>query len=245
MGDEGDLLSQLTSGEASCPICGAPLKPARGEWECYYCGKKELADFVCTNGHYVCEECRLASGEEIVLKVASRSSEADPSIIADRIFTHPAVDLFGPIHHLVVAASLLAAAKNAGAELSLSHIKRASARLKSIPYAACGLLGACGAAVGAGVSVSVITGATQTSDRERSLAMEATASALRRIAGLGGPRCCKASVYASLEAAVPIIREEIGIPVVLRDLEGACMLSERNGECWGERCPYHPRGRTA
>lgn len=240
MEDFDSLLKEFEASRPTCPICGEPMSEASGPMTCYFCGRTEEADYVCPKGHYVCEECRLASAEEIVLRVFRWVRERDPSLVAERIMTHPAVEIFGPAHHIIVAASLLAASRNAGADIRESHVKRALRRLKIMPYGSCALIGACGAAVGAGTAVSLMTGATYLSDRERSLAMEVTSRALARIAELGGPRCCKASVYASLEAAVPLIREELGISLELRSLRGACRWFDENDQCWGSACPYHP-----
>jgi hypothetical protein len=51
-------------------------------------------------------------------------------------------------------------------------------RSSKVPGGWCGYYGACGAAVGVGIAVSALTGATPLKGQERSLALAATAFAL-------------------------------------------------------------------
>jgi len=108
-------------------------------------------------------------------------------------------------------------------------------RTDDIPFAVCGTRGECGAAVSVGALVSTLTGASYLKDRERSLALRATAEALQAIAEAGGPRCCKQSVYLSLETAVAFLRRELGLdlPLVI-----ACEFSRRNEECKRDTCRF-------
>jgi len=81
--------------------------------------------------------------------------------------------------------------------------------------------------VSVGALVSILTGASYRKDRERSLALQAIAEALHAIAEAGGSRCCKQSVYLSLETAVALLRRELGLdlPLTIR-----CEFVGRNDE---------------
>ena len=64
------------------------------------------------------------------------------------------------------------------------------------------LLGVCGAGAGVGIAISVLTRATYKSDTERVRSLDASGESLIAVSKLGGPRCCKASVYASIKSAI-------------------------------------------
>jgi hypothetical protein len=74
--------------------------------------------------------------------------------------------------------------------------------------------------------------------KERSLALLGTARALKRLADLGGPRCCKGSVYASIEVDCQMLREALGLELPTRSI--VCQFVARSPECQGEHCAYHP-----
>ena len=65
-------------------------------------------------------------------------------------------------------------------------------RASKVPGGWCGLYGDCGAAVGIGIAVSVLTNATLLTGKERGLALGATALALSKLLD-DQPRCCKRS----------------------------------------------------
>jgi hypothetical protein len=87
-----------------------------------------------------------------------------------------------------------------------------------------------------GTLVSILTGASYLKDRERSLALQASAEALLIIAQAGGPRCCKQSVYLALETASLFLKRELNFTL---PVEPHCDFSRRNAECKQERCQYY------
>jgi hypothetical protein len=90
--------------------------------------------------------------------------------------------------------------------------------------------------VSAGALVSILTGASYLKDQERSLALRATAGALQAIAEAGGPRCCKQSVYLSLETAFAFLRRELGLDLPLTI---HCEFSGHSEGCKKKRCQYY------
>ena len=97
-----------------CTLCGKLLFSPCGEATCSFCGKTERADYVCPEGHFVCEACRLASAENLVSKTCEASTETDPMQIALLLMKHPAIPVHGSENHLVTAYSLLTALRNSG-----------------------------------------------------------------------------------------------------------------------------------
>lgn len=228
----------------SCVLCGKELEEAQGLATCSYCGKVEKADYVCPEGHYICEECRLAQPLELIKKTCEHTSEKDPVKIALLLMKHPSVKIFGDEHHALVSCSLLAAVGNvlAGSEKEFnknSAIERAIKRIEKFGYGSCGSMGVCGAAAGVGVAVSVFTKATYMSDAERSEAMNAVSEALRQIASLGGPRCCKASTYISVQVGAEVFRNHLGVKLPRSDFPRPCIFIKKNKDCLLERCPYY------
>ncbi len=222
-----------------CVICDAILYETDTVAMCSFCGQETPAEYLCPNGHYICEECRLADLPQVVERVCEGTRETDPSIIVNLIMKHPIVVMHSPRHHVLVAPAMLAALANSGQRpLKSGRLESAIKRTDDIPFAVCGTRGECGAAVSVGALVSILTGASYLKGRERSLALRATAEALQAIAEAGGPRCCKQSVYLSLETAVAFLRRELGLdsPLTIR-----CEFSRRNEECKKEGCRYYER----
>jgi hypothetical protein len=215
------------------------MSPAIGIVGCSFCGKKEKADYVCPSGHYICEDCRISSSDRIIKKVCEATKETDPIKIAILLMKHPAIQMHGPEHHYLVSSVLLAALRTLGKfKIDNSVFDEAISRGKRILLGSCGLWGACGAAVGVGIAVSVATKSSWTSDKERSLSMQATCEALSEIAKIGGPRCCKASTFAAIETATKFLEREFSIIFPNLTNPRPCYFKVFNNECLGDKCPY-------
>ena len=226
---------------SGCLICGADLEytDTPVETECSYCRKKSLATARCVNGHYICDRCHRLDTEDLIEVVCLQSTENDPFILAERIFSSPGAAMHGPEHHFLVPAVLIAALYNQTHEPDKKErgIKMARHRAGMIKGGSCGLLGDCGAAVGTGIFVSIITGATPLSRDEWRLTNLMTARTLEQVALHGGPRCCKRNTFLALKVAIGFLSTEIGIHLPEpRDIR--CRYSEQNRECLKERCPF-------
>jgi len=220
-----------------CVLCGAELYETDTVAVCSFCGQETPAEYLCPNGHHVCEDCQLAGPLQVVERVCGGTQEIDPGAIVNLVMKHPAMVMHGPYHHVLVAPAVLAALGNSDRRaLKSGRLASAIKRTADLPFAVCGTRGECGAAVSVGALVSILTGASYLKDRERSLALRATAEALQAVAEGGGPRCCKQSVYLSLETAVAFLRHELDLdlPLTIR-----CEFSGRNEECKKERCQYY------
>jgi hypothetical protein len=221
----------------TCSVCDSQLVDDPQLQACLYCGEEEETDWVCPRGHYVCESCRSASPAELVERFAPASAEADPMATAELLMKHPSFNANGPEHHLVVAPAILSALRKQGVSVTDARFRAALTRMADIPVAVCGTRGDCGAAAGAGCAVSLLTGATFRSKRERTLALLATARALVAVAAHGGPRCCKQSVFASIQSTAVFLQDELGISLPVADAV-RCAFSEKNPECTREACAY-------
>ena len=223
-----------------CILCKAPLKylDSPKVMRCEICGKSFEGHAVCENGHYVCDACHASPAEGVVRSVVLNSSSKDPVDIADEIMASSFVHMHGPEHHFIVGASLLCAFCNTYGEVDLENALNAViSRGKKVPGGFCGMAGCCGAAVSAGIFLSVILKATPMSKEEWALSNRMTSRCLEAVSRLGGPRCCKRDSYTTILAAAEFLREELGKPLGVSD-EILCSHFGENAECLKVECPY-------
>lgn len=222
----------------TCKICGQELSEKREVATCTYCGAVEEADYICPAGHYICEDCRLATQSEITERVCLRSIITDPVEMANLIMKHPSFNQYGVEHHELVAPVVLASIRNLGlASISEGRLKAAIKRSGRIPYGSCGTTGTCGAAVSAGVAIGILTGSNYMKDRERNLTLLTTSKALTAVTMLGGPRCCKYSTYVSIAAAWKTAREDLKFNLPI--LKVRCGFQGRLKDCHLNHCQYY------
>jgi predicted RNA-binding Zn-ribbon protein involved in translation (DUF1610 family) len=232
-------MSQHRSG---CLVCGAALDylAAAAPMSCAGCGTTVSSAARCRAGHFVCDACHAGSAKDVIERFCLATPSTDPLGISRALMRHPKLAMHGPEHHFLVPAALLAAHANVRGEPGEKPRLVAEARRRSEPIAGgfCGFQGACGAAIGAGIYVSVATGATPLASEAWALANGATARALDVLSRVGGPRCCKRNVWLAMLTAVRFARERLGVTL---DGGGArCEFKELNAECIEARCPFHP-----
>ena len=222
-----------------CPICSAELVEQHARATCSYCRTSEEAEWLCPGGHFQCEECRCAEPSALVARACAAAVGADPFQIATLIMQHSSFTQAGPEHHLIVAPVVLAAMRNHVADcVPASAATDAIARAIGIPLGACASRGDCGGAVGAGIAVSIASGATPVRGKQRSMVLRASACASLALADMGGVRCCKQAVFCGIETAWSAIRTSLvaALPELARPV---CAFSGRQKDCKSEACPYH------
>ena len=151
---------------------------------------------------------------------------------------HPSVPMHGPEHHSIVPAAIITAVHNAGYPVPDGAIEKAIERASKVPGGWCGLYGDCGAAVGIGIAVSVLTNATPLTGKERALALGATSFGLSKLLD-GQPRCCKRSSRRAVEVAVDYLNDKLGIKLA-KSKGTVCTYTVRNQQCTKQECPYYP-----
>lgn len=228
---------------SGCLICGDELHYFN-KFEtltCFYCSATKESNASCRNGHYVCDSCHNGSANDLIQRCCSRAGSVFPLSMAMTLMKNPLVKMHGPEHHFLVAAVLLAAfctATNAAEGAAADMVAEARQRAEEVKGGFCGFQGACGAAIGTGIFMSLVTGATPLSDRERKIANLITADCLRAIAENGGARCCKRETIRSIITAVEFVRLELGVELP-REPSPVCEFTSRNRECLLERCAFH------
>ena len=225
----------------NCMICGKSLvyHYSAQTNSCYICGKSGDSNACCEEGHYICDDCHSERGALAITLEAGSTISKNPVEIAAEIMKNAAISMHGPEHHYLVAASLLAAYKNAGGHLDLGDaLQSALQRAKKVPGGVCGFWGSCGAGISTGIFISIITEATPLSENPWSLANRMTSLSLAVIAENGGPRCCKRNTNIAICQAAAFIKEFFGIAFELPQ-RITCEFSHRNDQCRKNKCLYY------
>jgi len=224
-----------------CMVCAAPLHYGTESVEvvCHDCGRAGVSSIVCPDGHYVCDRCHAAASLEWLKQCTLASAQQSPEALLEELLALPGLPMHGPEHHVMAALALLGAARNKGREVDAALFDEALRRGMTIPGGACGYLGACGAGVGVGIAVSLLQGATPTTEVKRGLANRATAAALIAL-GDDYARCCKRVLRLAVAASRPFLKTHLGLDFPLADAAPLCNDMARNRECPGRNCLYHP-----
>ena len=225
----------------NCGVCARPLVYATESVTkiCAVCGNTEKTNIYCPEGHYVCDACHSKAAIEVLKQVLASTKSTDPAEIIEQVMAHPSVPMHGPEHHAIVPAAIIAAVRNAGYPVPEGAIEKAIERAGKVPGGWCGLYGDCGAGVGVGIAVSVLTNATPLTGKERTLALGATSFALSRMLD-GQPRCCKRASRIAVEAAVDYLNEQLGTKLE-KSKSVPCTYTIRNQQCAKKECPYYPK----
>lgn len=175
-----------------------------------------------------------------IFKHCLQSHETAPITIMDQLMEAADFPMHGPDHHFLIGAALLTAYVNNGGTLDLeTALKEMEKRTAQVPGGACGFWGACGAAVSAGMFISIVTGSTPIKNEEWKLSNLMTASALQTLGEIGGPRCCKRNGMLAVQTACRYAEEHLHVTMDCPETV-TCHYFPRNPQCIKERCPFHP-----
>ena len=225
-----------------CPNCGAELasRNVSAKAECCRCGEVADSSVSCAGGHFFCERCRSVLAHDMIERFCVQSDSVNPMEMALSLMRNPLMRMHGPVHHFLVPAVLLAAYYNAGKKYAEKERKIGDARKRAVNVLGgfCGLYGDCGAAVGTGIYVSLVTNATPLSKSEWRLSNLMTAQSLVSVANHGGPRCCKRNSFLSIIEAIDFSEKHLGTALKANP-DVKCEFSDRNKECLRAECPFY------
>lgn len=193
--------------KSGCMVCGAELiyHETDRNHPCHYCGRVIPVNARCSNGHFVCDACHSTDAVEIIKQVCLHSREPDTAALMQTVRSHPHFRIHGPEHHSLVPAVILTALRNAGNPISDEQIMTAIQRGQTVSGGACAFLGACGAAIGVGIAVSILLGANPYDGDKRQTVQRVTQTVLGDIASYSAPRCCQRDSWLALQAASRIL----------------------------------------
>ncbi len=229
----------------NCMVCGAELEHSAEPVEgvCVYCGAREQSYFHCPDGHYVCNSCHANEALVKITDYCLKAKSTNPLEMLEELMAEESVAMHGPEHHAMVPGVLVSAYRNATGEAGDKAVLEAIRRGSKVPGGYCGIYGACGAGVGTGVAVAVITGSTPLRAEARALSNLMSAKALTAIAEQGGVRCCKACSRLAVQTAVEFFHQHLNC-----DLEGGtnprCSFVKRNSQCNKLDCRYFPKSNS-
>lgn len=180
--------------------------------------------------------------EDECLRLFENGEKIGALKLADALMKLEGIPMHCPAHHFLVPAALLTSAhmfaENSREEL-VRDLGKAKERSRDIPGGICGLCGCCGAAVGTGTFASIWQKTSPTSKSGWAACNALTAQSLGSIASVEGPRCCKRVTYLSISAAVPAVKEQLGVYVgEIADVK--CSHFYKSRECRGFACPFFP-----
>lgn len=229
--------------KSGCLICGAELVYLKGfeKVSCNLCGREFEADVKCNKGHFICNSCHSMSALDYIEQSCLQSTSINPLELALELMADPRIKMHGPEHHFLVAAVLLTAYYNLNGDGKAKKelLALAKKRSEKIPGGFCGFYGNCGAGVGTGLFISLITGSTPLSGESWGQANLMTARSLAALAESGGPRCCKRDSFLSIIEAVRFLKERFEVTLELPE-QSYCPFSTLNRECLGKRCRFFP-----
>lgn len=174
-------------------------------------------------------------------KYCLSSKQTDCIKLLNEIMDLPSIPIHGPIHHFIVPAVMLTVYNNLyGNRKQLNEqLKVAADRAKAVPGANCAYYGACGAALGIGIFVSIITETTPYSLEPWSNVMAITSAIGQEMSKHGGARCCKRDSYLAILTGVQKIKELLKIE--LQATKPICKHFPKNKECRKEACLFYPK----
>ncbi|SHE58239.1 DUF5714 domain-containing protein [Clostridium fallax] len=226
-----------------CMVCGEELvyKQNNEIAVCYYCKKEFITNVSCKNGHFVCDKCHGKDGYSLIEEYCVNSDELNPLDICENLMNNKKINMHGPEHHFLVPAALLCSYFNriGEKEKKKGKIAIAKTRAMTIPGGSCGYYGNCGAAVGAGIFMSIMTESTPLSEDSWAKCNEITGRILIHLAKMGGPRCCKRSVYTAITETNKFLEENFSITLIGKSDKIFCGYSKYNKQCIGNRCEYN------
>ncbi|MBI9084947.1 MAG: methyltransferase domain-containing protein [Desulfobacterales bacterium] len=221
-----------------CMVCGGPLAYSTRETEqtCVYCGQRGMANAICENGHHVCDRCHAENALDVITHLCLTSREVDMIALMKAIRHHPKVPLHGPEHHALVPGVILATYRNLGGPVTEETIRTGIGRGSTIAGGHCAFMGVCGAAVGAGIALSLLLEANPVKGPERKKVQTAVQQILADIASLKAARCCQRDVWIALRKTAELSADLLPIRL-LADDDLVCRQQAKNAECMGKGCP--------
>lgn len=166
-----------------------------------------------------------------------------PQDLLERLMSAPECKTFGPVHHYIVGASLLACVHNArgdsAVETLVGNLEKLKERSQVVPGGACARWGICGAAASCGMALAIIQGNEPLKTKGWSETQLMVADILERIAQAGAPRCCKRDSRIAVREATKWLNRLLDVDLVQSERDIRCEISSKNTVCSGQ-CLFHP-----
>lgn len=227
---------------SGCLVCGGDLiysdQPRRQS--CALCSGQFYSHAFCEQGHFICDRCHGLPALDLIERTCQATIETDPLRLAESLMRNPAIKMHGPEHHFLVPAVLITAWCTAhGDKRKAERLTTARKRAEDVKGGFCGFHGTCGAAMGAGIACSILTGATPLARDEWRMSNLMTAACLSVIGEAGGPRCCKRDTFLALLVGRDFLNRRLGAKLPA-EKQPVCPFAANNRECLATDCRFFP-----
>jgi len=226
-----------------CQVCGQKLEyfSIGKKLACYHCGKKEIGNISCPNGHYICDECHGKDLYDTIRDYIITTPSQNSFEVAEILMGYNKVPMLGCENAWIAAGAFMASLKNQGSiTVTNNQICEALNRTRKQAIGGyCGLTGVCGIAPAMGACFSVILGAACNKDRETATTMKVVGKIVNAISNQTGPCCCKNFVRTALSEAIKSAKEYLNVTLPSPDKTLICSHSIRHPHgCRKSKCPY-------
>lgn len=186
------------------------------------------------------------------IDVCIESTGTDPAELLEQLMADEHCAAFGPVHHLLVGAALLACFRTIqfgdsaeGREQLQRDLVELGLRSANVPGAACARWGVCGAAASTGMAYAIIRENAPLKEEGWSEGQHMVAAILEDIASAGAPRCCKRDSRIAVRDAVKYFNALLGDAgeMTLPASDPVCAVFDKNTVCLHTKCPYFPRSK--
>lgn len=180
-----------------------------------------------------------------IVEMLMASASVTPAALLEEVMADERCVAFGPIHHFIVGAVLLACWRNAEASgerdaMLKDDLADLMSRSDCVPGATCARWGVCGAAASAGMAYAIVRGNAPLRSEGWQEGQLMVSELLAAIAHSGSPRCCKRDARVAIREAVSFFNALGGPRLKAWEKTPACDGYAVNTVCMGEKCPYHP-----
>lgn len=232
------LIKGIPDIKTGCLVCGRELSYLADpkNVSCNVCGRSFDTKTICPDGHFICDKCHANAPLARLKNLLLKSSETDLITLFKKTRHDAGFPVHGPEHHGLVPGVILTAYRNSGGNITDKQIVEAIQKGGEQPGGACGYLGACGAATGAGIAFASVLESSPIKARQRAASMNVVGSILSEMSRVAAPRCCQRECYTALKQAA--ILSETLLPVRLKaDDVIKCSQHHLNRECIRKACP--------
>ncbi|MDO5843872.1 MAG: DUF5714 domain-containing protein [Methanocorpusculum sp.] len=230
---------------AECRNCGETMIQdyVPVQTECDICGKDIITNFVCPNGHHMCNDCRYEGVLDDIKRICMHTKSKNPVSIAVEVMATTKLSLIGCKHYLLSPISIYTAYKNAGGKVNdfEGTLEKIYNRVMTIQTSQCRLGNVCGIP-------SSIGGAFQAANVENKAIYEINKIA-NDISGLcmtklmnpnwnGSRDCCIRNALICTAVTAKYLNNYYWIELELPS-EIKCRFSEGNPRCNKEKCSVY------
>lgn len=164
---------------------------------------------------------------------------ADAGELLERLMADESCPAFGPAHHALVGAALLACSWRAVGKGELGDaLDELFDRASCVPGAACAKWGVCGAAASCGMAFAILSGNASLKKEGWGEGQCMVAQILAAIADAGAPRCCKRDSRIAVRVASSWFNDQLHTRLVESEPVRGCAVCKQNSACLGSGCPF-------